>query len=346
MNKKQLLFWILFMSFSFQYPTAQVKKLAADSSMKEVAIWFKAWQLIWAKDYKLQKINHVDFILFDDHYVYTTLKIKGDKSEPIAGPSLLNQTMQWYRQIHNDSLTFPNGEKVKVAMMCFASKTENGAPFFVMPLTSYWKTKGVGDHGIGIENLVSCVFLHEFGHTQQLQSSANIDVVMENYSKEHPNDILSDDIMQNYYEKDSAYVSLFDNEVRLFQEAAFSANKSERQKKAKLALSLLKKRQSVCLEKDKRNIAEIDNYFLTLEGVGQYNAFLWLTNEKGRNMTEIDARKSLKTKWWSQEEGLDVIILLSRFMTREKLGRLMFTNNLTSAITLLKESVEQPITNK
>ncbi|MFP5041500.1 hypothetical protein [Parasediminibacterium sp. JCM 36343] len=57
-------------------------------------------------------------------------------------------------------------------------------------------------------------------------------------------------------------------------------------------------------------------------------------------MSEMDARKAMKTKSWSQEQGIDALILLSRFITAKEIGKLMFEKNLTPAIDLIEKQIE------
>jgi hypothetical protein len=234
----------------------------------------------------------------------------------------------------------PNSKETEVRIMSYASEVENGNAYFVMPLTSYWRKNEVDDHGMGIDTLVNYVFLHEFAHTQQMKSLNDIGKVMEAYEKIHPNDKLDDDILQFYYENDSTYLKDYKIERDLFQQAALVKDKNERVKLAKEALQLLKRRQIKCLEKDGRNIAKMDDVFLTLEGIGEYTAFSWLTHPKGANFSVEKVLKARKTGWWSQEQGLDIILLLSRFIKPKQFAKYMFGQTLTTSIDLLERQIK------
>jgi hypothetical protein len=211
-----------------------------------------------------------------------------------------------------------------------------------MPLTSYWRKNKVDDHGIGIDTLVNYVFLHEFAHTQQMKSLNDIGKVMEAYEKIHPNDKLDDDMLQYYYENDSIYLKEYKIERDLFQQAALTKDKNKRVELAKKALQLLKRRQINCLKKDGRDIAKIDNFWLTLEGIGEYTAFSWLIHPKGANFSVEKALEARKTKkWWSQEQGFDIILLLSRFMEPKQFSKYMFGQTLTTAVDLLEKQLKK-----
>ena len=310
-----------------------------DSSLNEVQKWFTAWDLVYKDVYALKKMKPVDFVLFDETYVYTTSKITGKDGLNIVGPSLSKMPLIWTKKIHNGKITLPDSTDVEVKVMSFASQLENGSPYFVMPLTSYWQKNKVDDHGIGLETLVTCVFLHEFGHTQQMQSLNDVGTVMNAYSKAHPDDNLNDDLLQFYYKNDSIYLKDYKIETDLFRQAALTKDKDECVRLTKTALQMLKTRQKKCLENDRRNIAKMDNFFLTLEGIGQYTAFSWLIHPKGGNLTREKALLGIKTKWWSQEQGFDTILLLSKFMKPKKIAKYMFGKVLTTSIDLLEKKV-------
>lgn len=310
-----------------------------DQSLEEVENWFRAWSLVYTDVYELKEIKFPEFILFDETYVYTTSAITGKDGSSFNGPRLLGKTLNWIKKVHKNIITLPDSTERTVGVMSFASQLKDGNSYFVMPLTSFWRNNKIDDHGIGIDTLVLCVFLHEFGHTQQMQSLDDIGTLMEAYAKVHPNDNLSDDIMQEYYKNDSVYLKTYKMETELFRKATLTENKNERLQLTKEALELLKKRQKKCFEKDSRDIAKLDNFFLTLEGIGQYTAFAWLIHPKGGNVTLDKSLKVIKTKWWSQEQGFDTIFLLSKFMKPREFAKFMFGAKLSTSVQLLEKQV-------
>jgi len=338
MKKNKFLLVILIFSSSLNL-FSQTNNNKYDPSLKEVQNWFNAWDLVYKNVYALKEIKPVDFVLFDETYVYTTSKITGTDGNNIIGPNLSGKPLIWIKKIHNGKIILPDSTETEIRVMSFASQLKNGSPYFVMPLTSYWLKNKVDDHGIGLDTLVLCVFLHEFGHTQQLQSLNDIGLVMDEYSKLHPGDNLNDDILQLYYKNDSLYLKDYKVEADLFRQAALVKGKSENIRLTRVALKMLKTRQQKCFEKDGRDIAKMDNFFLTLEGIGQYTAFSWLIHPKGGNLLFEKALTGIKTKWWSQEQGFDTILLLSRFMKQKKIAKYMFGKVLTTSIDLLEKQV-------
>ncbi len=337
--KKNRLFIIAILIICSANLFGQIDNNKFDPSLNEVKNWFKAWDLVYNEVYALKKIKPVEFVLFDETYVYTTSEITGKDGIKIIGPNLLNMPLNWTKKIHNGKIMLPDSTEAEIKVMSFASQLKNGSPYFVMPLTSYWQKNKIDDHGIGLETLVTCVFLHEFGHTQQLQSLNDIGTVMDAYSTVHPDDNLSDDILQFYYKNDSVYLEDYKVEANLFRQAALAKDKNECVRLTKTALQMLKTRQKKCFENDKRDIAKMDNFFLTLEGIGQYTAFSWLIHPKGGNLNMEKALLGIKTKWWSQEQGFDTILLLSRFMKPKKIAKYMFGKALTTSIDLLEKEI-------
>ncbi|MEQ9232010.1 MAG: hypothetical protein RIF46_15105, partial [Cyclobacteriaceae bacterium] len=255
------------------------------STLNELENWFGAWNLVYKDVYNLEYSKPVDMVLFDQTYVYSTSTISGNNGMMMLGPSPSGQQINWFKKTHNGMLTFPDGSTKKIGIMAFARQNESGAPFFVMPLTSYWYQNNVDDHGLGLDTLVLCVFLHEFTHTQQMQNISEIENHMEAYATSHPDVGLSDDLMQDYYQDDSLYLKKYLKEVDLFKRATQANRRNEQIRLTAAGLKMLSERHKKCLEVDHRELAVIDNFYLTFEGIGQYTAFAWLAHPNGGGLS-------------------------------------------------------------
>jgi hypothetical protein len=327
-------------------PTTGGQK-SIDSALKSAALWFQAWELIAKETYHISTFTPVKLVFFDEKYIYTTSEISGAGGQIIEGPRLFNTPFVWLKKEHNGQITMPDNTQNPVQIMSYTKPLflkEDTIAFFVTPLPSYWKLKDIGDHGIGYDSLALIVFLHEFTHAQQIiKSHDGMDNIINDYLGKHPKDapLFSDDMMQDFYEKDEIYSKAFQKEVDLFYAACAEKDEIKQKNLARQAILLLEQRQKGILAKDKKDLAEIDNYWLTLEGLGQYSTYAWLTNPKGGNMSHEKALPILKTRFWSQEEGFPICYLLAKYSGTDTWWKSFFCRNPKSSISLLKAKLEK-----
>lgn len=303
---------------------------------KEVSEWFSAWELISKDVYHLKKLQPVDFVFFDTLYVYSTSSVTIPKGEIIKGPKLLGHMFVWKKTLHNDSLTLPDMSRVAVGLMSFASENPGQKkPFFVMPLPPVWANAGVSSKEFGLNNLITGVFVHEFSHSQQMQNFGKRITEFEktsNFGIE-----FSDDVVQNLFDKDSLYISYYNTEVNTFYKAVSAVNKNEKDSLIQRGIDLLRKRESQFFTGKYDSLSEIDDFFLTMEGLGQFTIYKWLTNKKGGNLPPdlviTGVRRS--KKWWSQDEGFALFLLLSQLAEPRQWAKQMFGDKTESVINLI-----------
>jgi hypothetical protein len=299
--------------------------------------WFSAWKLISKDIYGIDKVQPVEFVFFDDKYVYSTSGITIKNGSAVRGASLLNLNLTWKKSLHNDTLTLPDQSVVPVNLMSFAAEipTEINRSFFVMPLPGYWQNKGVSSKELGLDNLVTGVFIHEFSHSQQMQNFGKTMTVYEeqtDYGVE-----FSDDIVQNIFGNNPAYLNLYNKEVSHLY-ASVSGNSLDK-KALNEGLTIMRQRQTGYFKEKFKALAEIDNFFLTMEGLGQYSMYLWLTHAEGGNIKKEVAIEGVRRskKWWSQDEGFALFLILDRLATPDKWAKEMFGNNPESVTVLINK---------
>jgi hypothetical protein len=316
-----------------------------DAGLTSAKSWFQAWELVAKETYHFSTFTPVKLVLFDEKYVYTTSKVTGEGGEIVEGPTLFDKSFVWYKKAHDGQLVMPDSTKNPVQIMSYTKplfEKEDTTAFFVTPLPSYWKIKDIGDHGIGYDSLSLIVFLHEFTHAQQvIKSHDGMDNIINGYLSKHPKDgeVFGDDMMQGLFEKDAVYTKTFKNETDLFYAACEEKDKTKQKAMTLNAISVLENRQKSILEKDKKDLAEIDNYWLTMEGLGQYSTYAWLIHPKGGNLDHKKALPILKTRFWSQEEGFPICYLLAQNAGTENWGKAMFCRNPTTTVRLLKAAL-------
>lgn len=297
--------------------------------------WFSAWKLVSKEIYTIKKVRPVEFVFFDDKYVYSTSAVTVKNGRPVTGNNLMNLKFQWKKQLHNDSLTLPDKSVIPINLMSFAAEIPSeGKSFFVMPLPVFWQQAGVLSKELGLENLITGVFIHEFSHSQQMQNFGN---KMTAFEKENNYGIeFSDDIVQNIFAKDTAYLKFYKKEIDFFYD--LTKNNALEKNSVKEGLSLMKQRQNKYFKGKYQHLTEIDNFFLTMEGLGQYSMFLWLKHPKGGNINREVAIEGVRRggKWWSQDEGFALFLILDKLTMPKNWARDMFGDK-TESVTILIE---------
>lgn len=339
---KNILYTLSLVLFSLSVAgQSKTEEKQRDSEFYKAAdMWFSAWELVSKDIYKIDNVQAIDFVFFDDKYVYSTSDITIKNGSIVKGCNLMNLQLKWKKTLHNDSLTLPNKSVVSVKLMSFASPITEGdnQAFFVMPLPSFWQKAGVTSKELGLENLVTGVFLHEFSHSQQMQ---NFGKRISEYDKSHNFGIpMNDDILQGLFSKDSTYQKDFHKENDIFYSSLH--NNSLDKKKVKNGLDMMKQRQTKYFVEKYKDLREMDDFFLTMEGFGQYSMYAWLVDSRGANIKKdiaIEGIRRSKTMW-SQEEGLALFLILEKLNKPENWGKTMVSDKVETVIKLIDESIK------
>jgi hypothetical protein len=309
----------------------------------DVSKWFAAWNLISKDVYGLKNRESVEFVFFDDQYVYSTSAVTIPKGERIKGPLSFNQLLKWKRALHRDSILLPDSSKAEVNIMSFASPLTNNKSesYFVMPLPSFWNKAGVTSKELGFDNLITGVFLHEFSHSQQMQSFGK-----KISSFENTTDFgipFSDDIIQHLFQKDSAYVVLFKQELNCFERAVTEKSSIVKKELIKKGIELLRKRHQQYFISKYESLKNIDEFFLTMEGLGQFTMYSWFVHPKGANLAEELAVKGTRRggRWWSQDEGLLLFLILNQLSPPQQWAYKMFGSNLETVVKLIEQNLKE-----
>ena len=159
---------------------------------------------------------------------------------------------------------------------------------------------------------------------------------MTQFEKENNFDVnFSDDIVQNLFSKDSSYTAVYNAEVKSFYQSI--RNQLIDTVLVKDALSSMTERQNNYFNGKFSNLKQIDNFFLTMEGLGQYSMYLWLTNSSGGNIEKDMAVKGVRRggKWWSQEEGFALFLILDRLSKPNIWVKNMFGHTTENVVDLI-----------
>ena len=164
---------------------------------------------------------------------------------------------------------------------------------------------------------------------------------MTQFEKENNFDVaFSDDIVQNLFSKDSSYTAVYNAEVKSFYQSI--RNQVLDTVLVKDALSLMTERQTNYFNGKFSNLKQIDNFFLTMEGLGQYSMYLWFTNCKGGNIEKSTAIKGVRRggRWWSQDEGFALFLILGKLTEPHKWAVNMFGNRTEDVVNLIGKQLQ------
>jgi hypothetical protein len=271
--------------------------------------WFSAWELTSREILRLPDAQPPQIVLYDSACVFTTSPVSVARAPSDQGPALRGARLPWRAALHGDSLTLPDAKRVPVQLMSFASSDQQTGPYFVMAAPSYWERTGRGQ-GAGL----TAVFLHEFAHTRQIRGVARVIGPIDstwNFERE-----LDDDAVQHRFGSDSTYVAEYRAERDLFYRAAQADSLAEVRRLAVDALAMMRRRHAKWFRGDDAVFAKLDDTFLSLEGAGQWTGYAWLAHPKGGGLSRTAAidRISGRRRWWAQDEGLGIFLVVDRLL--------------------------------
>jgi acetyl esterase/lipase len=319
-------------AFAGSSPASASAPCSTNDAAPWIRRWFDAWELTSRDILRLPDAPPPNFILFDSLCVYTTLAESAEGALQEDGPGLLGAPLPWRSATHGDTLTLPNGARHAVSLMSFASGDTGTGPFFVMAAPSYWAQKGIVD-----SLALTPVFLHEFAHTRQTRGVGAVLGPMDSaWSREID---LSDDVIQHLYRSDSVYVAAWQTENDLFYRAAATGPVDSVRALARRGLEALRARHARWFTGANADLAQVDDLFLSMEGAGQMTAVLWLSHPEGGRMERAAAIEKMRgrRRWWSQEEGLGIFLVLDRLLPAWP--SLVFGETSAGALELLERAI-------
>ncbi len=252
---------------------------------------FRAWEFVRTKKLHIAPAPLPAILLFDAHCRYDA---------PGGG------NLRWTGKQHGGKILLPDGSSMTPAVTTFTSVDDKtGKPFFVMALPSVWRAANM-KAALGLETLIHSVFLHEFMHTRQAYFVPLFNIP----------DKVGDDSLQGHFENNPEYVAAYERERDLLYAAAAEPDRARALASAREALAAMRTRQARWFTGENAYWKRADDLFLTMEGSGQWTPYAWLTDHRGRGIDSAIAVREMRRnkKWWSQEEGLALFLVIDRFL--------------------------------
>lgn len=208
---------------------------------------------------------------------------------------------------HGGAPELPDGQRLPLGPVSFAF----GKDRFVMSLPSVWREAGVTSE-YGLERLMTGVLLHEIMHTLQSDLAEQF---LDPIGREHGiGDELSDDLLQHRFADVPGYEAAYREEAAALFAAAAATSDSAAREHAAHALHLMRRRRAQWFTGDEAYFVELDDIFLTMEGLGQwliYRYFQQVETEQGGPGRALEATRR-GGRWWSQDEGLALMLVVDR----------------------------------
>jgi len=282
------------------------------------------WQRASSRALHAPSIRFPTLVLFDSLCSYTLLPaMRPEVDVTFIGAG---QPFAIRGAPHAGTIRLPNGETLPASLVSFASRMRNGDMFFVMSLPSIWRASGRSD------TLATAVFLHEFTHTQSTALGSRIDALIRRGLPEQ----IDDDVIQKRFDSLPEFRRAYERERDLLFESARAPTRDLAVRAARRALAAIDARRTRFFRGSNALYGEAEDVFLSMEGTGQWAAYLWLTDPQGGAMSDEDALPYIRRggRRWSQDEGLAILLVLSRLAPDAP--REMFGVNARTVLPLLR----------
>jgi len=251
----------------------------------------------------------------------------------------VNRTYLVRRVEHSDgALWVPDREALPLRPRVVTMLYDNGRkPFIIVPLPALYRQLSSPDQAADLDQLFLGVSMHELTHTRNLVGFARrADSLRARFKL--PDD-LDDNIIEDRFSNDTAYVPMFEREMGALMQAVFADNAATARTSVHKALAFAKERKGTFFVDDNAGYAELDDLFLVLEGTAMWAQFKSETSTPtaSRNSRRILELLFKQTHAWSQREGLALVLLLDRFQPGWQAQ--FMSNTFPSPFAVLRDAV-------
>lgn len=301
---------------------------------KEDRAWIdrslEAWRLTSREITGIGAVDGFQVVFFDAHCV-------------IASADALTladaRHAAWTATPHSGTVTLPDGDEMSAGVASFTSATD-GMTYFVMSTPSVWRAGGVDGGPLGLETLMVAVLLHEGSHVVQASTyGQRVAALTERYGLP---DSFSDDSLQARFGDDEAFAQSVARETELFLKSAAATDITEARRLAGEARGMMLSRAARYYTGGDAYWTEAEDVWLTFEGAGQWAGYRWLIDPRGAATPEAAAMSGYgaRGRWWSQKEGLAIVLALDRIGSGDWKRRL-YGDGTQTVLQLLDEALAE-----
>lgn len=228
--------------------------------------------------------------------------------EPVEWSPRVSGTAVPVTVVHHDGeVRLPSGGRVPARGLAFAGVYDGGKAYFTLALMDVWRRDPKAAADPNLRNIILGVVSHEIVHTLQLPAVAGaVDALRDRFDL--PED-LNDDMVEERFAGDEAFVSALDREIELFYQAFAAPDREQRLALVRKGLEVARSRRAEFFTGDDSFYAPIEDLFLNMEGVGT-----WVSHRLGYG-TETKAGELKRARnSWSQDEGLVLMLLVEELV--------------------------------
>ena len=256
-----------------------------------------------------------------------------------SSSALAGGANRWTATPHGGEIALPGGERIAAQVISFAA-ADGKDGFFVMSTPSVWSSAGVKGEPLGLDLLMTAVFLHEASHVAQIATYGRR---MEVLSKRHGLPAsFDDDSIQERFQENADFAASVGEETRLLLASAAASDDAAAASLAARARAAMKARHDRWFTDDESYLREAEDIWLTMEGSAQWAAYWWLIEIEGAGIAPAVASEQFgnRGKWWSQKQGFALFLALDR-LSGGSWKRHAFGDGEKSALEMLDEALSR-----
>ena len=212
-----------------------------------------------------------------------------------------------YTARHAGTIELPDGGRIPAKVISFAANYNGDrGSFFTAALPSIWaQAENLKDEP-RLPSLIRAVYVHELTHTYHRNVFARLTAIEKQLTDVEKFD---DDIVQNRFGKDAGFRDAYTAEIAMAQQAVSMNPRRDKKQSAKRLLRSILDRRAKFYTGENAKFAEIEDIFLTLEGVANWAGY---RSALENGLSSEDAQRLIRGdgKYWSQEEGILLFLLI------------------------------------
>ncbi len=300
------------------------------------------WQKVSRDSLRLKSASLPWTLVFDETCVW---HINPDLS--LSSPNLPDDSaktkltfarkfMDVYGIVHKGRIMLPDKQQIPPQLLTFAAPYGDGEKsFLVSAMPSIWQKAPHLKTEVNLNALIRSVFVHEMTHTRHQNFFDRLNRIEKQYAFSENFD---DDIIQNHFSKKDDFRKAFEAERDLLYQSVGETDRQRKVQLAKNALAAIQTRHRQFFVGKDAIYKEVEDIFLTMEGAANWAAYRSAIAE---GMSKTDAVKLIRRggKYWSQDEGLAIFLLVDSFLPGWQ--KKVFGKSAVSIIDLLQKAIEQ-----